>query len=66
MIMLMQTLIVFGQTKTWDFGNDATSDEKSPIETYTISGNYTISLMITDTNGCSDSVEKTIFLNIRN
>lgn len=43
MIMLMQTLIGFGQTKTWDFGNDDT--------TWPLSGGIGTSPMVVDNLG---------------
>lgn len=42
-------------TYHWDFGNGDTSDLESPSNLYTTPGNYTVSLTITDTNGCTIS-----------
>ena len=37
----------------WDFGDEATSDEQSPIHTFVESGFYDVSLTITDQTGLS-------------
>ena len=41
-----------GDTYHWIFGNGDTSDVQNPLETYTTPGNYTVTLVITDSNGC--------------
>lgn len=40
----------------WDFGDGTTSDLPKPAHTYTVAGVYTVSLIITTTTGCSDTV----------
>ncbi len=40
----------------WDFGNGQTSVLQNPSTTYTQSGNYDVSLLVTDSDGCQDSV----------
>lgn len=40
----------------WDFGNGATSSLQNPIYTYTSQGTYTVSLIITTSSGCSDTL----------
>ncbi|MFM8432718.1 MAG: PKD domain-containing protein, partial [Bacteroidota bacterium] len=37
----------------WDFGNNSTSDQPSVSVTYDRPGNYTVSLEVTNDNGCS-------------
>ncbi|MFA6923318.1 MAG: PKD domain-containing protein [Bacteroidales bacterium] len=46
----------------WNFGNGQTSSSitPSPVITYTHNGSYTAKLIVTDINGCSDSVKKII------
>ena len=39
----------------WDFGDGFTSFASNPTHTYTIQGNYTVKLIITTNDGCSDS-----------
>ena len=41
-----------GCTYSWDFGDGDTSNLQNPTETFTAPGNYTIVLVITDSNGC--------------
>lgn len=36
----------------WEFGDGGTDTVQNPIYTYTSPGSYTISLVVTDTNGC--------------
>jgi len=43
---------------SWDFGDGQVSVEQNPFHTYTIEGNYTVSLTVTDSNGSSDTVVK--------
>jgi gliding motility-associated-like protein len=43
----------------WDFGDGGTSIIQNPTYTYTSIGTYTVSLTVTDTNGCSNIITKT-------
>ncbi|MDK2974206.1 MAG: hypothetical protein PWP08_577, partial [Methanofollis sp.] len=43
---------------SWDFGDNATSDEQHPTHTYAVEGTYTVSLTATNTAG-SDTEVKT-------
>lgn len=49
---------------SWDFGdlstNADTSHLKNPKYTYAASGNYDVSLLVTNDKGCSDTISKTI------
>jgi gliding motility-associated-like protein len=46
-------------TWNWDFGNsNATSTLRSPNYTYPDSGNYTVTLILTDIIGCTDTVQQ--------
>lgn len=38
----------------WDFGNNITSTLQNPTNGYPQGGNYTVSLQVTDANGCVD------------
>lgn len=42
----------------WDFGDGDSSTEKRPAKTYTVPGVYTVTLTITDNNGCVASSYK--------
>ena len=44
----------------WDFGDGNTSDEVLPVHEYMIPGNIPISLIITDNNGCMDTLSTII------
>ncbi len=47
----------------WDFGDGTTSAIKSPSHVYTTIGNYTVSLITTNSSGCSDTLIKTGLIN---
>ena len=36
----------------WEFGDGNTSSEENPVHTYSIPGNFPVSLTVTDINGC--------------
>ncbi len=44
----------------WDFGDGGQSTLQDPLHTYTSSGNYMVTLTITDTAGCLNSVSNLI------
>lgn len=48
----------------WDFGDGGTSTLQSPSHTYNSTGNYTVKLVITNSNGCKDSLTRTNYINI--
>lgn len=39
----------------WDFGNGSTSSSNNPTETYSSPGTYTVTLIVTNADGCSDT-----------
>jgi gliding motility-associated-like protein len=45
-------------TYAWDFGDGATSTLINPSHTYSANGNYTIKLIVTNGNGCADTLIK--------
>jgi gliding motility-associated-like protein len=47
----------------WDFGDGTTSTTTSPSHNYTTTGNFTVSLATTSSNGCSDTMTKVGLLN---
>lgn len=47
---------------TWDFGDGATSDQRSPSHDYASYGDYTVALQVTDDNGNTDTVDTIIHL----
>ncbi|HEX2899697.1 MAG TPA: PKD domain-containing protein, partial [Bacteroidia bacterium] len=40
----------------WDFGDGNTATTQAPCHTYAAAGNYTVSLVVTDVNGCNNTV----------
>lgn len=50
----------------WTFGDGGTSTQQTPTHTYAASGAYTVSLAVTSSNGCTDTVRRTNFINIQN
>lgn len=43
----------------WKFGDGGTSGEKNPLYTYTIAGSFPVSLIVTTSIGCIDTVQST-------
>ncbi len=50
-------------TYLWDFGDGNTSTIQNPSHSYTTNGNYTVSLVTTNSGGCSDTLIKTGLIN---
>jgi PKD repeat protein len=48
----------------WDFGDGTTDTIQNPIHTYASNGNYDISLVVTNDNGCMDTTSKPAFVTI--
>ncbi|MCX6209261.1 MAG: PKD domain-containing protein, partial [Bacteroidetes bacterium] len=44
----------------WSFGDGATSSLELPTHSYTVAGNYTVTLVATNTSGCSSTSTSTI------
>ena len=44
----------------WNFGNSNLSSNQNDVQSYGISGNYTVSLVVATTQGCSDSISKSV------
>lgn len=47
-------------SSSWSFGDGITSTLTSPAKTYANAGTYTVKLIVTNNNGCKDSVSKTV------
>ena len=52
-----------GISYDWDFGDGDSSNLQNPTHTYTSSGNYNVSLIVTNAAGCSDTIVKSIHIN---
>ena len=50
----------------WDFGDGNTSTIQNPSHNYSAAGNYTVSLLVTNSNGCSKSFTKSNYISISN
>ncbi len=48
----------------WDFGDGATANNSWPSHTYTNPGAYTVTLIVTTTTGCADTVVKTNLIHV--
>ena len=45
-------------SQRWDFGDGGTSTDANPKHIYNAFGNYTVSLIVTGSNGCNDTIVK--------
>jgi gliding motility-associated-like protein len=60
-------LTTFGAPITswsWNFGDGSTSSVQNPTHTYTTSGDYTVSLTVSDLDGCSRTLTKTAYIKV--
>lgn len=48
----------------WDFGDNSTSTLSDPTHVYTDTGAYTITLVVTDSTGCSDTLVQNQYIQI--
>jgi len=55
---------ILPETWFWDFGDGATSTQQNPSHTYTSPGFYTVKLVVTNSNGCRDSIENAAYIKI--
>lgn len=46
----------------WDFGDGSSSTQANPTHAYSNPGTYTVSLITTDGNGCSDTLTRTNYI----
>jgi len=53
-----------GTTYLWNFGDGATSTMMNPFHIYTHSGWFDVSLIVTNSNGCSDTMNIDSFIHI--
>lgn len=50
-------------SQNWNLGNGTTSTQVTPAVTYTATGNYTISLIVTTADGCTDAQTLNVTVN---
>jgi gliding motility-associated-like protein len=48
----------------WDFGDNTTGTGINPSHIYTLAGNYTVRLIITDILGCKDTLVKPLYIRV--
>ncbi len=48
----------------WDFGDGNTSTQTNPAHYYASEGNYTVTLIVSNEYGCSDTITKTNFITV--
>ena len=46
----------------WQFGQNATSSIQNPVYTFTYPGQQVVKLIVTDINGCSDTIQKNVLV----
>src|SRR5690606_23206309 len=54
---------VGGNSYSWDFGDGGTSASASPSHTYSTPGSYAVRLIVSNAQGCQDTMIKTSFVN---
>ncbi len=52
-------------TTEWLFGDGGTSNNANPTHTYLATGTYTVTLITTNANGCTDTLVKTDYIKIQ-
>ena len=59
-----QSTFLSGPTYAWTFGNGTNSTAASPVVTYADSGNFQVSLVIVNQEGCMDSTSTQVRVNL--
>lgn len=54
----------FNYKYAWDFGDSTTGTGSNPTHMYTKEGSYTVRLVVTNNNGCSDTLTKAAFVQV--
>jgi gliding motility-associated-like protein len=49
----------------WTLGNGFSSNQQNPVTTYPVDSTYSIKLVVTDINGCQDSLQKNNYINLK-
>lgn len=44
----------------WNFGDNSTSNLQNPNHTYATYGNYNVTLIVTNSDGCNDTIQQTV------
>jgi gliding motility-associated-like protein len=48
----------------WSFGDGNTSTQQNPLHTYTTTGSFDVTLIVTNSNGCTDTISRPAFVKI--
>ncbi|UAY50636.1 PKD domain-containing protein [Ferruginibacter albus] len=48
----------------WDLGDGNISTDENPAHAYTVSGNYSVTLKVTNNNGCTKVISKTQYIQV--
>jgi gliding motility-associated-like protein len=54
-----------GISYNWNFGDGNISNAINPVHTYTATGNYTVTLVVTNASGCNDTIVRTNYIRIQ-
>ena len=54
-----------GISYSWNFGDGNTSTQPSPTHTYNAYGNFTVTLIVTNSSGCTDTLLQPAFVRIQ-
>ncbi|HSU27892.1 MAG TPA: PKD domain-containing protein [Chitinophagaceae bacterium] len=65
-VSFTNTLADIYHTSFWDFGDGNTSTNPLPVHQYAVTGNYTVKLRVTHTNGCADSLTRNLYIQVNN
>lgn len=49
----------------WDFGDNSSSTEQNPVHTYNGFGAYTVTLIVTNSSGCSDTLTRQDYIRLQ-
>ena len=47
-------------TYSWDFGNGQESSEQNPFMVFDTEGDYSVTLTVTDQDGCQEQIQKVV------
>jgi len=51
-------------SRLWDFGDGTTSTQENPVHTYTQTGWYTVKLILSNSEGCTDTLVKQNYIGV--
>jgi gliding motility-associated-like protein len=63
-VVNFQNLSTGGISYLWDFGDGSSSTAANPTHTYTSTGSYSVTLIVSNPFGCSDTLLRTAYINV--